>query len=41
MTSQKLILWNYGIGWHVQKEQDEKCSLAKNQPVSQEIGDEM
>ena len=32
MTSQKL--WNYGICWHIQKENDEKCSLAKNQPVS-------
>ena len=28
------LLWNYGIGWHIQKEQDEKCSLAKNQLVS-------
>ena len=29
----KTKLWNYGIAWHIQKEQDEKCSLAKNQPV--------
>ena len=29
MTSQKLSLWNYGIGWHIQKEQDEKCPLDK------------
>jgi len=33
MTLQNLNLSNYGIGWHIQKEQDEKCSLAKNQPV--------
>ena len=25
MTSQKLNLENYDIGWHIQKEQDEKC----------------
>lgn len=25
-------LWNYGIGYHIQKDQDEKSSLAKNQP---------
>ena len=31
----KLNLWNYGIGWHIQKEQEEKCSLAKNQPMLQ------
>ena len=24
---------NYGICWHIQKEQGEKCPLAKNQPV--------
>ena len=24
---------SYGIGLHIQKEQDEKCSPAKNQPV--------
>ena len=34
MTSQKLHLCNYGIGWHIMKEQDEKCPLAKNEPVS-------
>ena len=34
MTSQKLNLCNYGIGWHIMKEQDEKCPLAKNEPVS-------
>ena len=34
MTSQKINLGNYGICWQIQKEQDEKCSLAKNQPVS-------
>ena len=28
------ICKNYGIGWHIQKERDEKCPLAKNQPVS-------
>ena len=28
------LMWNYGIGWHIQKEQDEKSSLAKNQLVS-------
>ena len=22
-----LILWNYGIGWHIQKEQDEKFNV--------------
>ena len=32
--SWKLSLWNYGIGWHIQKEQDEKRSLAKTQPLS-------
>ena len=30
---EKLNLRNYGIGWHIQKKQDEKCPLAKNQPV--------
>ena len=34
LTSQKLNLWNYGIGWHIRKEQDGKRSLAKNQPFS-------
>ena len=34
MTSQKLNLRNYAIGWHVQKEQNEKCRLAKIHPVS-------
>ena len=29
----KLNLWTYGIGWHIQKEQDEKCHWPKNQPV--------
>ena len=29
----KLNLWNYGICWQVQKEQDEKCPLLKNQPI--------
>ena len=33
MKLQNLNLSNYGIGWHIQKEQDEKCSLAKNQSV--------
>lgn len=33
MTSQKLNLSNYGIGWQVQKEEDEICSPAKNEPV--------
>ena len=33
MTSQKPTLWNYGNDWHIQQEQHEKCSLAKNQPV--------
>ena len=33
MTSQKLKLWNYGIGWHIKKEQDEKCSIAKKKSV--------
>ena len=28
------LMWNYGIGWHIQKEQDEKSSLAKNQLVT-------
>ena len=28
------ICKNYGIGWHIQKERDEKCPRAKNQPVS-------
>ena len=30
---EKLNLRNYRIGWHIQKEQDEKCPLAKNLPV--------
>ena len=30
----KLHLWNYGIGWYIQKEQNENCSPAKNQPFS-------
>ena len=30
----KINLGNYGICWHIQKEKDEKFSLAKNQPVS-------
>jgi len=34
MISQKLNLQNYGIGWHIQKEQEKKCSLAKNQADS-------
>ena len=34
MTSQKVNLRNYAIGWHVQKEQNEKCRLAKIHPVS-------
>ena len=33
MASQKPTLWNYENDWHIQQEQDEKCSLAKNQPV--------
>lgn len=33
VVSQKLNLSNYGNGWHFLKEQDEKCSLSKNQPV--------
>ena len=32
MTSSKL---NYRIGWRVQKDQGEKYSLAKNQPVKE------
>ena len=34
MTSQKLNLGNYGIGWHIQNEKDEKRSLANNQLVT-------
>ena len=30
---QELNFWNYGIGWHIQKEHGEKCALAKNQVV--------
>ena len=33
MTLQNRNLWNYGIGWRIQKEQHEKYSIAKNQPV--------
>ena len=33
MTSQISDLLNYWIGWHIQKEQDEKIPLAKNQPT--------
>ena len=33
MISRKLNSWNYGICWHIWKDQDKKCSLAKNQPV--------
>ena len=33
MNSQKLNFRNYGFGWHIQKEEDEKRSLAKSQPV--------
>ena len=29
--SQKLHLWNYVVGWHVQKEQDKTRSLTKDQ----------
>ena len=29
----KINLWNYGIYWQIQKEQDEKCPLVKNQPI--------
>ena len=29
----KFNLWNYGICWQIQKEQDEKCPLLKNQPI--------
>ena len=25
-------LWNYRIGYHIQKDEDEKVSLATNQP---------
>ena len=28
----KFNLWNYGVCWQIQKEQDEKCPLLKNQP---------
>lgn len=28
----------YGIGLHIQKEQEEKCSLAKNRPVKANWG---
>ena len=38
--SQKVNLWNFGVGSYIQKEQDEKCSLAKNQSVdANERGD--
>ena len=32
MTSQKLNLWNYGIGWHIQKEQ--KASANREPKIS-------
>ena len=35
MKSSKLSVWNYGIGWRIQKDQGEKYSLAKNQPVKE------
>ena len=38
MTSQKLNLWNQGIGWLIQRERGEICSLAKNEPVHLQIG---
>ena len=25
------------MGWHIQKEQDEKCPLAKNQPANADL----
>ena len=31
ITKTKFV--NYGIGLHIQKEQEGRCSLAKNQPV--------
>ena len=31
MTSQKLNSRNYDVGLHMQREQNEKCVLAKNQ----------
>ena len=38
--SQKVNLWNFEVGSYIQKEQDEKCSLAKNQSVdANERGD--
>ena len=39
MTSQKLNLGNYGIGWHIQNEKDEKRSLANNQLAANSWGD--
>lgn len=39
MTSQKLNLGNYGIGWHIQNEKDEKRSLANNQLAANRWGD--
>ena len=30
---EKLNLWKYGIGWHIQKEHDKKYKFAKNEPV--------
>ena len=38
MTSQKLNLGNYGIGWHIQNEKDEKRSLANNQLAANRWG---
>ena len=34
VTPQNQNLWKYGIGWYSQKEQDKKCPLARNQPVT-------
>ena len=34
VTSQKFKFVKLGIGQHIQKEQDEKSPLKKNQPVS-------
>ena len=34
VTPQKSKFVKYGIGWYSQEEQDEKCPLARNQPVT-------
>ena len=37
----KLNLWNHVIGWHIEKEQDEKCSLAKKISSFVQIGEQI